>query len=126
MHATYHRLIPPIDASTTPHCSREFEFHTFHKHQIEVLPAGEEGPRRLDSGTVMTVAGLPVLTMSEFIRAKLKAWVMYASIDSFRVSLSSFLVGVWTTMLKTSCTRSLVIGIGWTSTGSLNRTCASS
>ena len=45
--------------------------------QIEILPAGEEGPRRLDSATVMVLSGLPVLTISEFVRAKLKAWVMY-------------------------------------------------
>lgn len=48
--------------------------------QIEILPAGEEGPRRLDTSTVMTLAGLPVLTISEFLRAKLKAWVMYYSL----------------------------------------------
>ena len=45
--------------------------------QIEILPAGETGPRRLDSSTIMTLAGLPVLTLSEFLRAKLKSWVMY-------------------------------------------------
>lgn len=56
LHATYNRLIPSVD--------------------IEILPAGEEGPRRLDATTVTMLAGIPVLTFSEFIRAKLKAWVI--------------------------------------------------
>ncbi|CAL1708610.1 unnamed protein product [Somion occarium] len=54
LHVTYHRFIPPIE--------------------IEILPAGEEGPRRLDGNTTMTISGVPFLTISEFIRAKLKAW----------------------------------------------------
>ncbi|KAI0826356.1 hypothetical protein BC629DRAFT_1455612 [Irpex lacteus] len=56
LHAVYNRLIPPID--------------------IEILPAGEGGPRRLDNTTVTQVAGIPVLTISEFLRAKIKAWVL--------------------------------------------------
>ncbi|KIP03399.1 hypothetical protein PHLGIDRAFT_26148 [Phlebiopsis gigantea 11061_1 CR5-6] len=56
LHATYTRLIPSVD--------------------IEILPAGEEGPRRLDQSTVTLLAGIPVLTFSEFIRAKLKAWII--------------------------------------------------
>jgi len=56
LHVTYHRLIPPID--------------------IEILPAGEGGPRRLDAMTVMTIGRVPFLTISEFIRAKLKAWAL--------------------------------------------------
>jgi len=46
--------------------------------EIEILPAGEGGPRHLDSSTVMRVQGIPFLAISEFIRAKLKTWVMYA------------------------------------------------
>ncbi|KAJ3481421.1 hypothetical protein NLI96_g7667 [Meripilus lineatus] len=57
LHVRYHRLIPAID--------------------IEILPSGEEGPRHLDSSTVGIIAGLPFLTISEFLRAKLKAWAMY-------------------------------------------------
>jgi hypothetical protein len=59
LHATYRRLIPAIE--------------------IEILPAGEEGPRRLDDRTVMKIQGVPFLTVSEFIRAKIKSWMMYAS-----------------------------------------------
>lgn len=58
LHATYHRLIPSIG--------------------IEILPSGEEGPRKLDSTTVAAVAGVPFLTISEFIRAKLKGWGLRA------------------------------------------------
>ncbi|RDX46182.1 hypothetical protein OH76DRAFT_1407301 [Lentinus brumalis] len=58
LHLKYQRLIPPID--------------------IEVLVAGEEGPRRLDSSTVMAVGRVPFLTITEFIRAKLKAWSIRA------------------------------------------------
>ncbi|KAI0938494.1 hypothetical protein AcW1_001786 [Taiwanofungus camphoratus] len=56
MHATYHRFIPSID--------------------IEILPAGEEGPRHLDATTIMMMGRIPFLNVSEFIRAKLKAWTM--------------------------------------------------
>ncbi|KAI0075959.1 hypothetical protein K474DRAFT_1317660 [Panus rudis PR-1116 ss-1] len=59
LHVTYHRHIPPIE--------------------IEILPAGEEGPRRLDERTTMTISGVPFLTVSEFLRAKLKAWAIRAS-----------------------------------------------
>ena len=44
--------------------------------KIEILIAGEEGPRRLDGATVMAVGRVPFLTITEFIRAKLKAWSM--------------------------------------------------
>ncbi|KAF8120210.1 hypothetical protein EV363DRAFT_1408060 [Boletus edulis] len=56
LHATYRRLIPAIE--------------------IEILPAGEHGPRRLDNSTTMKVKGIPFLTLSEFVRDKLKAWAM--------------------------------------------------
>lgn len=46
--------------------------------QIEILPAGEAGPRHLDTSTVMKIQGIPFLTITEFIRAKLKTWMMYA------------------------------------------------
>ncbi|KAI0703216.1 hypothetical protein C8Q76DRAFT_223108 [Earliella scabrosa] len=58
LHVKYQRLIPAID--------------------IEILPAGEEGPRRLDSSTVMLVGRVPFLTVTEFIRAKIKAWSIRA------------------------------------------------
>ncbi|KIM78237.1 hypothetical protein PILCRDRAFT_824716 [Piloderma croceum F 1598] len=56
LHTTYHRLIPSIE--------------------IEILPAGEEGPRRLDGTTTMIIRGIPFLTVSEFIRAKLRTWAI--------------------------------------------------
>ena len=45
--------------------------------KIEILPAGEEGPRKLDQTTVSIVQGLPFLSTSEFIRAKIRAWSLY-------------------------------------------------
>ncbi|KAK0482402.1 hypothetical protein IW261DRAFT_1550313 [Armillaria novae-zelandiae] len=45
-------------------------------HKIEILPAGETGPRRLDGSTVMKIHGVPFLTISEFVRAKLKSWII--------------------------------------------------
>lgn len=45
--------------------------------KIEILPAGETGPRRLDATTIMKIQGVPFLTISEFVRAKLKVWAMY-------------------------------------------------
>ncbi|KAF9527437.1 hypothetical protein CPB83DRAFT_768486 [Crepidotus variabilis] len=59
LHVTYRRPIPSID--------------------IEILPAGETGPRHLDSSTVMKVQNVPFLTVSEFIRAKLNSWVIRAA-----------------------------------------------
>ncbi|KIM69485.1 hypothetical protein SCLCIDRAFT_1207914 [Scleroderma citrinum Foug A] len=59
LHATYRRLIPAIE--------------------IEILPAGEHGPRRLDASTTMSLKGIPFLTLSEFIRDKLKAWAIRGS-----------------------------------------------
>jgi len=56
LHATYRSLIPPIE--------------------IEILTGGESGPRHLDNTTVMMVQGVPFLTISEFIRAKLKSWII--------------------------------------------------
>ncbi|KDQ09437.1 hypothetical protein BOTBODRAFT_69133 [Botryobasidium botryosum FD-172 SS1] len=44
---------------------------------IEIKNAGEEGPRNLNSATVMSlqhIPRVPFLTVSEFLRAKLKAW----------------------------------------------------
>ncbi|KAJ7249459.1 hypothetical protein C8J57DRAFT_1346482 [Mycena rebaudengoi] len=56
LHVTYRRFIPAIE--------------------IEILPAGETGPRHLDTTTVMKMHGLPFLTISEFIRSKLKTWII--------------------------------------------------
>lgn len=58
LHVSYRRFIPAIE--------------------IEILPAGETGPRHLDSTTVMKMQGLPFLTISEFIRSKLKTWMIRA------------------------------------------------
>ncbi|EIW74372.1 hypothetical protein CONPUDRAFT_147736 [Coniophora puteana RWD-64-598 SS2] len=59
LHVTYRRLIPAIE--------------------IEILPAGEHGPRRLDNYTTMKLYGIPFLTLSEFVRAKLKSWAIRGS-----------------------------------------------
>ncbi|PAV20414.1 hypothetical protein PNOK_0304100 [Pyrrhoderma noxium] len=58
LHVTYTEPIPPVS--------------------IEILPAGEEGPRRLDQTTVARIRGLPFLSVSEFLRAKLNAWSLHA------------------------------------------------
>ncbi|KAK7047924.1 hypothetical protein VNI00_006252 [Paramarasmius palmivorus] len=56
---SYRRLIPTIE--------------------IEILPAGECGPRRLDSNTIMKIQNIPFLALSEFIRAKLNSWMIGGS-----------------------------------------------
>jgi len=43
--------------------------------EFEVLPAGEEGPRRLDASRVMQLHNIPFLNVTEFVRAKMRAWV---------------------------------------------------
>ncbi|KAF8520935.1 hypothetical protein BU17DRAFT_46142 [Hysterangium stoloniferum] len=55
LYVTYHQPIPAI--------------------QFEVLPAGEEGPRRLDALRVILLQSVPFLNITEFLRAKLKAWI---------------------------------------------------
>lgn len=73
----YQRLIPPIDVSTVFASAMLPRRALVDPDQIEILPAGEEGPRRLDGATVMMMGRVPFLTITEFIRAKLKAWSMY-------------------------------------------------
>ncbi|KLO14035.1 hypothetical protein SCHPADRAFT_827061 [Schizopora paradoxa] len=60
LHVVYNPPIPPVT--------------------IEILPAGEEGPRRLDGGTVSIISDLPFLTVSEFLRAKLNAWSLRSQV----------------------------------------------
>lgn len=76
LHATYRRLIPAIEVSShllwRPHCAHL----SLYIPQIEILPAGEHGPRRLDASTTMNMKGIPFLTLSEFVRDKLKTWSM--------------------------------------------------
>jgi len=74
LHVTYRRLIPAIE--------------------IEILPAGETGPRHLDTSTVMKVQNVPFLTVSEFIRAKLKTWVIGGS-DRDAQDISYVLIRYW-------------------------------
>lgn len=94
--------------------------------EIEILPAGEAGPRHLDTTTVMKIQGIPFLTISEFIRAKLKTWMMYAV--TVHTCLYSFVelirspVVVWSETLKTLPMRSLIIGIEWTLIEYLSKT----
>ncbi|KAF8516794.1 hypothetical protein JB92DRAFT_2909217 [Gautieria morchelliformis] len=61
LYVTYHEPIPAI--------------------QLEVLPAGEEGPRRLDASRVMLMHSVPFLNVTEFLRAKMKAWISRGSQD---------------------------------------------
>ncbi|KAG9125429.1 hypothetical protein FRC07_007623 [Ceratobasidium sp. 392] len=42
--------------------------------EIEICVAGEVGPRNLNPQTVMAVQGLPFLSVTEFMRAKLRVW----------------------------------------------------
>ncbi|KAF8605650.1 hypothetical protein BDV93DRAFT_438584 [Ceratobasidium sp. AG-I] len=42
--------------------------------EIEICIAGEEGPRNLNPQTVMAVQNLPFLSVTEFMRAKLRVW----------------------------------------------------
>ncbi|KAL5476897.1 hypothetical protein ACEPAI_3083 [Sanghuangporus weigelae] len=45
---------------------------------IEIIPAGEGGPRRLDDATTTRIRALPFLTVSEFLRAKVNSWALRA------------------------------------------------
>jgi len=74
LHVTYHRFLPPIE--------------------IEILPAGEQGPRRLDASTLMTIRGIPFLSISESIRAKLKSWTIRQS-DSEAREITYLLNRYW-------------------------------
>ncbi|KAJ3556155.1 hypothetical protein NP233_g12044 [Leucocoprinus birnbaumii] len=56
LHVTFRAFIPPIE--------------------IEILPAGETGPRHLDDSNVMKIQNVPFLNVSEFLRAKLNSWMI--------------------------------------------------
>ncbi|KAI5888795.1 hypothetical protein GGG16DRAFT_92008 [Schizophyllum commune] len=56
LHVTYTELIPSIE--------------------FEILPAGETGPLRLTRHTVMKIQGVPFLTITEYVRAKLNSWII--------------------------------------------------
>lgn len=96
--------------------------------EVEILPAGEEGPRRLDASTVRTVHGLPFLTISEFLRAKIKAWMRRVPAHPCSTSPRSPCLCPRApavrsrTMLRIFSTSSRATGRSWTSTGSLSRT----
>jgi hypothetical protein len=47
--------------------------------QIDILPGGEYGPRTLDTCTVQPQHGIPFLSPTEFVRAKLRSWSMTGS-----------------------------------------------
>ncbi|KAK7464998.1 hypothetical protein VKT23_006208 [Stygiomarasmius scandens] len=81
LHVTYRRPIPAIEVSVQAlvFTASLNEIQNSYSVKIEVLPAGETGPRRLDSSTVTTIQGVPFLTVSEFIRAKLKTWMIRRS-----------------------------------------------
>ncbi|KAJ3504757.1 hypothetical protein NLJ89_g7771 [Agrocybe chaxingu] len=74
LHVTYRRPIPVVE--------------------IEILPAGETGPRHLDTSTVMRMQNVPFLTLSEFVRAKLKTWVIRGA-DSDAQDISYVLTRYW-------------------------------
>ncbi|KAG8930547.1 hypothetical protein FRC03_002193 [Tulasnella sp. 419] len=57
--ATYHEPIPSIE--------------------IEILNCGETGPRKLDTSNIMLIHGVPFLSISEFLRAKMNAWLTRGS-----------------------------------------------
>jgi hypothetical protein len=96
---TYHDPIPPIEVSSpgsppfakvTPvlflSCDppSETTTHTLTwppktLTQIEILNAGETGPKRLNRANVMVINQLPFLSISEFIRAKINVWLAHGS-----------------------------------------------
>ncbi|KAG8846685.1 hypothetical protein FRB96_001921 [Tulasnella sp. 330] len=59
LYTTYHDPIPPIE--------------------IEILKAGETGPKRINGSTVMMLNRLPFLSISEFLRAKMNSWLAHGS-----------------------------------------------
>ncbi|KAF8734918.1 hypothetical protein RHS02_06550, partial [Rhizoctonia solani] len=57
----YHEPIPAVD--------------------IEICVAGEEGPRNLNPQTVMALQNLPFLSVTEFMRAKVRVWANRSNPD---------------------------------------------
>jgi len=47
--------------------------------EIEILKAGETGPKKLQSSNVMLMNGVPFLSISEFLRAKMNDWLLRGS-----------------------------------------------
>ncbi|OCB85028.1 hypothetical protein A7U60_g7985 [Sanghuangporus baumii] len=62
--------------------------------RIEIIPAGEGGPRRLDDATTTRIRALPFLTVSEFLRAKVNSWALRA-LDSDMQDIIWVLAHYW-------------------------------
>ena len=72
LYVIYNEPIPPVQVC----CSFPSTAQLIARHsQIEIVPAGEEGPRNLDTTTIMAIKGVPFLSVTEFIRAKLRVWM---------------------------------------------------
>ena len=68
---------PPTPVITVSLSRRILSIYKRRAIQIEILPSGEEGPRRIDNSTAMFIRGIPFLNITEYSRAKLRAWVTY-------------------------------------------------
>ncbi|KAF8329420.1 uncharacterized protein EI90DRAFT_1391998 [Cantharellus anzutake] len=61
MFATYAEPIPPVE--------------------IEIVQAGEGGPRQLNQTTIQILDDVPFLSPTEFLRAKIRAWAISAQAE---------------------------------------------
>lgn len=66
--------LPHLYKYVTPSTGQHEHFLSCHS-QIEIVLAGEEGPRTLDTTTIMAIKGIPFLSVTEFVRAKLNVWM---------------------------------------------------
>lgn len=87
--------------------------HAIPTISIEIKTAGEAGPRKLDETTTMVLHEIPWLSVTEFVRAKLKDWIVCVHSLTFATCptpdltilcrhLSSFLTPYHTTCARAS------------------------
>ncbi|KAB5591209.1 hypothetical protein CTheo_5354 [Ceratobasidium theobromae] len=65
--------------------------------EIEICVAGETGPRNLNPHTVMAVQNLPFLSVTEFMRAKLRVWTTRTA-DSDAKDILFILTRYWSSI----------------------------
>ncbi|KAF9515127.1 hypothetical protein BS47DRAFT_1294320 [Hydnum rufescens UP504] len=65
--------------------------------EIEIILAGERGPRRLDQTTIQLIQQVPFLTPTEFMRAKVKVWAISAQ-SSDATDIAFVLTSYWSSL----------------------------
>jgi hypothetical protein len=73
--ATYHETIPSVEVGSYIFLVLIRPIIKQRTRQIEILNCGETGPKRINATNIMMINHIPFLSVSEFLRAKMNAWL---------------------------------------------------